>query len=256
MRGKRLRRPAELVAAGLVPAERAAEIAAVAERFAVAITPEMAALIEPEELADPIADRRLSPVKGIVHRYPDRVLLKPGHACPVYCRFCFRREQVGPGGEALDAAELETALDYIRARPELWEVIVTGGDPFVLSPRRIGADGAVPRHGDGAHQALLPAPSGSRPRHGGLPPGPCQGPRSDGGAARARFRALPAQLCAGPAGRPRQGAGGPVLCRAGRISRGLARLRPLGRAAPLSAARPDRLTDNALSASQKVRLTS
>jgi len=160
MRGKRLRRPAELVAAGLVPAERAAEIAAVAERFAVAITPEMAALIEPddpadpiarqfvpnaaeleaapEELADPIADRRLSPVKGIVHRYPDRVLLKPGHACPVYCRFCFRREQVGPGGEALDAAELETALDYIRARPELWEVIVTGGDPFVLSPRRIG----------------------------------------------------------------------------------------------------------------------
>jgi lysine 2,3-aminomutase len=64
--------------------------------------------------------------------------LKPSHVCPVYCRFCFRREQVGPEGETLTAAELEAALDYIRARPEIWEVIVTGGDPFLLSPRRLG----------------------------------------------------------------------------------------------------------------------
>jgi lysine 2,3-aminomutase len=91
----------------------------------------------PEELADPIGDERLSPVKGIVHRYPDRVLLKPSHVCPVYCRFCFRREQVGPGSDSLDATELAAALDYIRVRPEIWEVIVTGGDPFLLSPRRI-----------------------------------------------------------------------------------------------------------------------
>jgi len=161
MTRRTLRRPEELVAAGLVPPERRDEIAAVAERFAVAITPDMAALIDPgdaadpiarqfvpsgaelvttpDELSDPIGDRRLSPVKGIVHRYPDRVLLKPSHACPVYCRFCFRREQVGPGGESLTPAELETALDYIRARPEIWEVIVTGGDPFLLSPRRLGA---------------------------------------------------------------------------------------------------------------------
>jgi lysine 2,3-aminomutase len=153
-----LRRATELVAAGLVPAARQAEIAAVAERFAVAITPEMAALIDggdadpiarqfvpsaaeltttPEERADPIGDRLLSPVKGIVHRYADRVLLKPSHVCPVYCRFCFRREQIGPAGEALTAAELEHALDYIRRRPEIWEVIVTGGDPFVLSPLRL-----------------------------------------------------------------------------------------------------------------------
>ena len=154
-----LRRPAELVAAGLVPPEREAEIAAVARRFAVAITSEMAALVErgdaddpiarqfvpraaeletaPEEHGDPIGDRRLSPVKGIVHRYADRVLLKPSHLCPVYCRFCFRREQVGPEGETLSEHELETALDYIRSRPAIWEVIVTGGDPFVLSPRRL-----------------------------------------------------------------------------------------------------------------------
>ena len=78
-----------------------------------------------------------SPVKGIVHRYADRVLLKALHACPVYCRFCFRREQVGPGGEALDGAELAAALDYIRARPQVWEVILTGGDPLMLAPRRL-----------------------------------------------------------------------------------------------------------------------
>jgi lysine 2,3-aminomutase len=150
---------ADLVAAGLVPPRRAAEIDRVAQRYAVAITPEMAELIDaadandpiarqfvpadaelttaPEERSDPIGDRRLSPVKGIVHRYPDRVLLKPTHACPVYCRFCFRREQAGPGGEALDAAELAAALDYIRAHPEVWEVILTGGDPLILSPRRL-----------------------------------------------------------------------------------------------------------------------
>jgi lysine 2,3-aminomutase len=134
---------------------------AVAARYAVAITPELAALVEgdpaqdpigrqfvpqaaeleraPGESEDPIGDRALSPVKGIVHRYPDRVLLKPTLVCPVYCRFCFRREDVGPKGGSLSARELEAALDYVRGHPEIWEVIVTGGDPFVLSPRRIGA---------------------------------------------------------------------------------------------------------------------
>jgi lysine 2,3-aminomutase len=95
-------------------------------------------VVTPEERADPIGDRAYSPVKGIVHRYPDRVLLKPTHICPVYCRFCFRREQVGPEGETLGAGELAAAFDYIRGRPELFEVIVTGGDPFVLGSRRLG----------------------------------------------------------------------------------------------------------------------
>lgn len=136
-------------------------LAAAAETMAIAITPEMAALIDrsdlahdpiarqfvpsareteiaPEELADPIGDEARSPVKGIVHRYPDRVLLKPLHVCPVYCRFCFRREKVGPGGEALTSAELEAALAYIRGRGEIWEVILTGGDPLMLAPRRLG----------------------------------------------------------------------------------------------------------------------
>ncbi len=150
---------ADLAASGVVDAQRSAEIDRVAERYALAVTPDMIALIDPadpddpiarqfvpdaaelettpEERADPIGDARLSPVKGIVHRYPDRVLLKPLHTCPVYCRFCFRREVVGPGGEALSEAGLSAALTYIRERPEIWEVILTGGDPLLLSPRRL-----------------------------------------------------------------------------------------------------------------------
>jgi len=142
---------------GLVTPEP--RLAEAAQAMAIALTPEMLALIDrddradpiarqfvpsvreieiaPDELADPIGDEARSPVKGIVHRYPDRVLLKPLHVCPVYCRFCFRREKVGPGGEALSAAELRAALAYIRARPEIWEVILTGGDPLMLAPRRL-----------------------------------------------------------------------------------------------------------------------
>ena len=103
----------------------------------------------PEELPDPIGDERFSPVPGVVHRYPDRVLLKLTHVCPVYCRFCFRRETVGPAGPpALSGDALDKAVAYIAADPGIWEVILTGGDPFMLSPRRI-ADvtqrlGAVP----------------------------------------------------------------------------------------------------------------
>jgi lysine 2,3-aminomutase len=151
----------DLVARGLVGPERLDKIRRVAERFSVALTEDVAALIDPadpadpiaaqfvpnadelndapEEQADPIGDARWSPLPGIVHRYPDRVLLKPLLVCPVYCRFCFRREQVGKGEGVLPPEALDRALDYIRAHPEIWEVIVTGGDPFLLSPRRIAA---------------------------------------------------------------------------------------------------------------------
>ncbi len=94
----------------------------------------------PEELLDPIGDDAHSPVEGVVHRYPDRVLLKLTPICAVYCRFCFRREMVGPSkANALSPAALEAALDYIRSHNEIWEVILTGGDPLVLSPRRLRA---------------------------------------------------------------------------------------------------------------------
>jgi lysine 2,3-aminomutase len=91
-----------------------------------------------DELEDPIADAAHMPMPGIVHRYPDRVLLKPVHVCAVYCRFCFRREMVGPGSDSLDESAIEKALEYIASRPEVWEVVITGGDPLILSPRRLG----------------------------------------------------------------------------------------------------------------------
>src|SRR5580704_9571499 len=98
----------------------------------------------PEELTtaqyehpDPIGDDKLSPVKGVVHRYPDRALLKPLLICPVYCRFCFRREHVGPSGGVLTDAELEAALGWFAEHPEVTEVILTGGDPLMLSARRL-----------------------------------------------------------------------------------------------------------------------
>jgi lysine 2,3-aminomutase len=157
---KRLRTAAGLAGAGLVPAGEAAALETVAERYAVAITPDMVRLIDrtdpsdpiarqfvpdvrelralPGERADPLGEARLSPVAGVVHRYPDRALLKLTHVCPVYCRFCFRREVVGPGGpQALAGAALDAALAYVAATPAIWEVILTGGDPFMLSPRRI-----------------------------------------------------------------------------------------------------------------------
>jgi lysine 2,3-aminomutase len=94
--------------------------------------------VSPGEREDPIGDSAHSPVEGIVHRYPDRVLLKAVHVCPVYCRFCFRREMVGPRGLGmLTPAELDAALGYIAGREGIWEVILSGGDPLVLSPRRL-----------------------------------------------------------------------------------------------------------------------
>jgi lysine 2,3-aminomutase len=157
--GRTLQGADQLIAAGLLPASARADIDAVAERYAVAIPPALAALVErpddpiglqflpspaeletaPWEASDPIGDAALSPIKGIVHRYPDRALLKPTLACPVYCRFCFRREQVGPDGGVLTAAELAAAYDWLRARPAIREVILTGGEPLMLSPRRVAA---------------------------------------------------------------------------------------------------------------------
>ena len=155
-----LREPEELVAHGFARAADLADLERVAARYAVAVTPHIAGLIDPDdpgdpiarqfiptaaelvaqpgERADPIGDDAHSPVAGIVHRYPDRVLFKLVHVCAVYCRFCFRREMVGPGKDsALSDAAYTAALDYIREHKEIWEVILTGGDPLMLSPRRL-----------------------------------------------------------------------------------------------------------------------
>ena len=144
----------DLVAKGLIPAAAKETLAPVAARYAVAVSQTIADLIAkegdpisrqflptetelltlPEERADPIGDQAHSPVEGIVHRHRDRVLFKPASVCPVYCRFCFRREMLGEATLSPDA--METAFAYIAAHEEIWEVILTGGDPFILSPRR------------------------------------------------------------------------------------------------------------------------
>jgi len=156
-----LKTPSALADAGLIAPERVGALEPVAARYAVAVTDAMVRLIDgagpgdpiarqfipseselvttPEERVDPIGDETHSPVPGIVHRHKDRVLFKLVHACPVYCRFCFRRETVGPDGpSALLPDDFANAVAYIESHPEIWEVIFTGGDPFILSPRRIG----------------------------------------------------------------------------------------------------------------------
>jgi lysine 2,3-aminomutase len=161
------RSAADLVAAGLAPSEALMELERVAARYAVSLTPDLGELIDPAdthdpiarqfvphpaeldrqagESADPIGDDANSPIEGIVHRYPDRVLLKLAYVCAVYCRFCFRREMVGPGRRrALSSLALDAALAYIRDHKEIWEVILTGGDPLILSARRLdGVMGAL-----------------------------------------------------------------------------------------------------------------
>lgn len=155
-----LRDTAALSEAGLLPPTAdLVGLEAVQARYAIAVTPAMAALIDPadprdpiaaqyipdpaelrtapHEIEDPTADAPFTPVPGVVHRYPDRALLKPLLACPVYCRFCFRREVVGPDGGLLTTAQLEAAIAWFERTPAVREVILTGGDPLMLSPRRL-----------------------------------------------------------------------------------------------------------------------
>ncbi|GJE39339.1 lysine-2,3-aminomutase-like protein [Methylobacterium persicinum] len=176
MSGGTLRRAEQLAEAGLVSPEGMEALRPVLARYALSITPDMAELIDaadpadpialqfvpraeelttvPEERADPIGDGAHEKLPGLIHRYPDRVLLKPLHVCPVYCRFCFRRESVGPEGlGTLTEAQFEAAFAYIAADPAIWEVVLTGGDPFALSPRRI--ERIARRLGDIPHVKVL-----------------------------------------------------------------------------------------------------
>jgi lysine 2,3-aminomutase len=155
---KALTTPAQFIGAGLADPSEAAALAEVAASFKLRMSPEMLRVvreagdgvarqfvpeaaeltIRPEELADPIGDDAHSPVAGLTHRYPDRVILHATKTCEVYCRFCFRREVVGEEG-ALPEGDMAAALDYVAATPAVREVILTGGDPLTLSPRRLSA---------------------------------------------------------------------------------------------------------------------
>lgn len=156
-----LRSGADLTKAGFATEADIAAIDAVGAEYSIAVPPALAALIDPadpddpiarqfvpdpaeliradDELDDPIGDETHSPVRGLVHRYPDRVLLMPTLSCPVYCRYCFRRDRVGRAAGTPRADDLEAAYRYIEDRPEIREVILTGGDPLSLSDTRLEA---------------------------------------------------------------------------------------------------------------------
>ena len=126
--------------------------------FRLGITPHWATLIDPtdeqcpirlqaiprvDELAtagweheDPLAEDAHSPVPGLVHRYPDRVLLLVTHECPLYCRYCTRRRIVGDR-QGNDPVQLRAAIEYIRQTPAVRDVLISGGEPLSLSDRRL-----------------------------------------------------------------------------------------------------------------------
>ena len=159
MKSATLRTGADLARAGLAAESQVVALDAVGAEYSIAIPAGLAALIDPadpadpiarqfvpdpaeliradDELDDPIGDETHSPVRGLVHRYPDRVLLMPTLACPVYCRYCFRRDRVGRAADAPTADDLEAAYRYIESTPEIHEVILTGGDPLSLSDTRL-----------------------------------------------------------------------------------------------------------------------
>lgn len=125
----------------------------------VSITPYYLSLIDPEnkadairkctipvsqeafanegEAVDPLCEEKDSPVHGIVHRYPDRVLFLVTTTCSVYCRYCTRSRIVGEDVQINDTAAWEKCIDYIKAHPEIRDVLVSGGDPLTLADEKI-----------------------------------------------------------------------------------------------------------------------
>jgi lysine 2,3-aminomutase len=145
----------------LTPAEREGARRAVADGFPLSITPHYLSRIDrddpacpvrrqcvptaeealeiPGDLRDPLGEEAHEPVPGLVQRYPDRALLIATDRCGVYCRFCTRSRMVGDGGGAIREDRLAGALAYLRAHPEVRDVIVSGGDPLVMSTDKLAA---------------------------------------------------------------------------------------------------------------------
>lgn len=88
--------------------------------------------ISPHEMVDPCAEDRDSPAPGLVHRYPDRVLLLATEQCAMYCRHCTRRRLVGDKKEPDIKTRFDKALDYIRTNRKIRDVLISGGDPLML----------------------------------------------------------------------------------------------------------------------------
>jgi lysine 2,3-aminomutase len=93
--------------------------------------------VQPYELEDPLAEEAHMPVPGVTHRYPDRALLYTTHTCPVYCRHCTRKRKVSDPSTSASLQQLERGLEYIASRPEIRDVLVSGGDPLSNSDARL-----------------------------------------------------------------------------------------------------------------------
>ncbi len=135
-------------------AEESLEIEKCLEHFKMAITPYYATLMDPDnpdcpikkqavpsvrelivddcEMDDPLCEEQFSPVDGLVHRYPDRVLFVLTHKCSMYCRHCTRRRMVGCEDFSLSTDKLERAFEYIRQNPKIRDVLLSGGDPLIM----------------------------------------------------------------------------------------------------------------------------
>jgi len=100
------------------------------------VVPDAAELEDPVGVQDPLNEEGDSPVPNLTHRYPDRVLLLVNHQCPIYCRFCTRKRKVGQP-EFFSTALVDQGIEYIRSHPEVRDVVVSGGDPLMLSDRRL-----------------------------------------------------------------------------------------------------------------------
>jgi lysine 2,3-aminomutase len=143
----------------LTPSERAGALRAERAGMPISITPYYLSLIDPEDptcpirrqcvpvaeeaasvpgdLTDPLGEVAHEVAPHLVQRYPDRALLLVTDRCAVYCRFCTRSRMVGDGGGAVSIKALGPALAYLRAHPEIRDVIVSGGDPLAMSTDRL-----------------------------------------------------------------------------------------------------------------------
>ena len=91
----------------------------------------------PSDLSDPLGEERFMVAPGLTHRYPDRALLYTNHNCPVYCRFCTRKRKVSDPRSMPSKSDYRQAFDYLRAHPEIRDVVISGGDPLSLSTDRL-----------------------------------------------------------------------------------------------------------------------
>ena len=152
-------RSAEALAEWIDPTpDEVAAIEALASRFRFVITPYFASLMDPRDpdcpvrrqvvprsaelgdpagLADPLDEVAHSPVKNVIRVYPDRIAFCVNNECALYCRYCLRKRMVGEEGWAMQKRELEGALEWIAATPEIRDVLLTGGDPLVFSDARL-----------------------------------------------------------------------------------------------------------------------